>query len=76
MTTQTKTVKLRILKADEGKVLTNGEDFSSVGGEVYLGVNDSPDNWHEITEEEYNAIIAGQEKEASAGQNFGDEGEK
>lgn len=46
-------IELRCLKADEGKVLTNGEAYSSVGGEIYLGVNDSPDNWHEITEEEY-----------------------
>ena len=47
-------IELRCLKADEGKVLTNGEAYSSVGGEIYLGLNDSPDNWHEITEEEYN----------------------
>ena len=39
-------------------VLTNGEAYSSVGGEVYLGKNDSADNWYEITEEEYKAIIA------------------
>ncbi len=44
-----------ILKADEGKFLTNGETFAKV---VYLGKNDSADNWHEITEEEYNKIIA------------------
>jgi hypothetical protein len=47
-------IELRCLKADEGKVLTNGEAYSSVGGEIYLGVNDSIENWHEITEEEYN----------------------
>jgi hypothetical protein len=47
-------IELRCLKADEEKVLTNGEAYSSVGGEIYLGVNDSVDNWHEITEEEYN----------------------
>ncbi len=51
-----KTIELRELKADEGKVLTNGETYSSVGGLVYLGVNDSPNNWYEITEEEYNEI--------------------
>lgn len=51
-------IELRGLKADEGKVLTNGEAYSSVGGEIYLGVNDSVDNWHEITEEEYNTIMA------------------
>ena len=38
-----------ILKADEGFYLTNGETFAKV---VYLGKNDSADNWHEVTEEE------------------------
>ena len=54
-------IELRCLKADEGKVLTNGEAFSSVGGEIYLGKNDSVENWHEITEEEYNTILKEQE---------------
>ena len=39
-----------ILIADEGKVYTNG---SSYGVEVYLGTDDSPANWWEISEEEY-----------------------
>lgn len=51
-----KTIELRELKAEEDKVLTNGEIYSSVGGSVFLGVNDSVDNWHEITEEEYNEM--------------------
>jgi hypothetical protein len=38
-----------ILKAEDGYILTNGETFGKV---VYLGRNDSADNWHEITEEE------------------------
>ena len=38
-----------ILKADEGKTLTNGEAFGKV---VYLGKNDSASNWHEITDEQ------------------------
>ena len=50
-------ITLRCIKADEGKALTNGEVYSSVGGKVYLGVNDSVENWHEITEEEYNTIM-------------------
>ena len=57
---ETKTVELRILTASEGMVLTNGETYSK---EVYLGVNNSPDNWHEITEEEYNEIRKEQESE-------------
>lgn len=48
------------LTASEGMILTNGEAY---GKEVYLGSNDSADNWHEITEEEYNTIIAEKEKE-------------
>lgn len=48
------TIELKKITASKGMVLTNGETYST---EVYLGVNDSPDNWHEITEEEYNAIL-------------------
>ena len=55
MTTETIT---RIkLTASEGMILTNGEIY---GREIFLATNDSPDNWYEITEEEYNSI---QEKE-------------
>ena len=46
------TIELRKLIADAGKVLTNGEAFSDVGGDVYLGVNDKVDNWYEISFEE------------------------
>lgn len=38
-----------VLKADDGKLLTNGDTFGKV---VYLGKNDSVDNWHEIDETE------------------------
>ena len=37
------------LIASDGMTLTNGEAF---GKEVYLGVNDKPENWHEITDAE------------------------
>lgn len=43
------TEKVTVLKAEEGKTLTNGETFGKV---VYLGTNDSAGNWHEITDEE------------------------
>ena len=38
-----------VLKADEGMTLTNGEAF---GKTIYLGINDSVENWHEITDKE------------------------
>ena len=43
------TIELRKLTASEGMTLTNGEAF---GKEVYLGCNDKPENWREITDEE------------------------
>lgn len=45
-------IEIQIITASEGMVLTNGEAFSSIGGTVYLGKNDIPENWHEITAEE------------------------
>ena len=36
------TIELRKLIAADGMTLYNGESF---GKEVYLGKNDSPDNW-------------------------------
>ena len=44
-----KTIELIKLTAGEGMTLTNGETY---GKEVYLGCNDSPDNWREIPEED------------------------
>ena len=57
----TETIELKKLQADEGMVLTDGEAYSSVGGQVYLGVLDSADRWYEITEAEYNEIMAEKE---------------
>lgn len=42
-----KIIDLIKLTASEGMTLTNGEAF---GKEVYLGCNDSADNWYEITD--------------------------
>ena len=44
-------------------MLAEGETYSDVGGSVYLGVNDSPDNWNEITEAEYEAVVSAEESE-------------
>ena len=41
------TIELKKLTAAEGMTLTNGEAF---GKEIYLGKNDSANNWHEITD--------------------------
>lgn len=48
-----------VLKADDGKLLTNGDTFGKV---VYLGKNDSVDNWYEISDEKSEAL---QESKAS-----------
>ena len=47
------TIELVKLTANEGMTLTNGEAF---GKEIYLGCNDSPDNWYEITDEQAAAL--------------------
>lgn len=54
-------IELRKLTAAEGMVLTNGEAY---GKEIYLGKNDNPDNWHEITDAEYEKILVEQEAES------------
>lgn len=49
----TENITLTKLIASECMTLTNGEVF---GIEVYLGRNDSPENWYEITDEEAEKI--------------------
>ena len=53
------TITLRKLTASDGHVLTNGEVY---GKEIYLGLNDKAENWHEITDAEYAVIVAEEEK--------------
>ena len=48
-------IELKKLIASEGTILTNG---SAYGTEIYLGKNDSAENWHEILLEEYEKIQA------------------
>jgi hypothetical protein len=51
-----------VITADEGKILTNGTIYGKV---IYLSEGESADNYHEITEEEYNAMLAEKESEVS-----------
>lgn len=55
-TTEIKTIRL---EADEGKMLTDGNTYGSV---IYLAVDRSPDEFREISQEEYEKIMAEQEK--------------
>ena len=50
------TITVRRLDPAEGYVLTNGRDYFPDG--FYLGKYDSADNWYEITDAEYAAIVA------------------
>ncbi len=51
------------LVATEGMVYTNGTDYARV---AYLCSTDSPDNWWEITEAEYEARMAEETEEDTA----------
>ena len=46
---KTKPIEIITIEPENGMVLTNGETYSY---KVYLGINDSPDNWWEVSEEE------------------------
>ncbi len=43
-----------VLQAENGMVLTDGESY---GRTIMLEENRKPDEFHEITEDEYNSII-------------------
>lgn len=48
------TVTRTVLRASEGHKLTNGIAYCA---SVVLSVGDNPEDWHEITVEEYNEIM-------------------
>lgn len=52
-------MELRNLIAKEGMRFTNGTTFGKV---ITLGINDSPLNWYEITEEEYLELTKSEEE--------------
>ena len=51
----------KVIYADEGKVLTNGQIY---GTRIYLAEGMSADGFYEISAEEYAAIMAEKEKES------------
>ena len=53
-------MKIRlVIYADEGKVLTNGETY---GRTIYLANGENADNYHEISEAEYQEMLKSQEE--------------
>ena len=54
------TIEIIKITPSEGMVLTNGETYSL--DFVHVGRNDSVDNWHEITIEEYEKIMKNREE--------------
>ena len=56
-------IELRKLTPAEGMTLTNGTVFSK---EVYLGKNDSPENWGEIPDSEAEVLMKELEAKAMA----------
>ena len=61
---KTDTIEIKKLTPSEGMYLANGETIAD--GAVYLGKNDSADNWREITAEEKEKIEAEQKAKAKA----------
>ena len=59
VTVKINTITQTILTAEEGHYLTNGETY---GKTVVLPSAENAENWHEITEETYNAIVKKQEE--------------
>jgi hypothetical protein len=53
------------LIADGGKILTDGVHYGRV---VYLAPEKSAEDWHEIPEEEYEAIMASKYAETQGGE--------
>ena len=53
-----------VLYADDGTVLTNGIDYGTV---IWLAGGVSPDTYHAIPTEEYEAILAAQKADGHNG---------
>ncbi|NDW10063.1 hypothetical protein [Dysgonomonas sp. 520] len=59
---KTQTVKIKKIVADDGFVFSNPDKTEIYSSEMYLGKNDSADNYIEITIEEAEEILAELEK--------------
>ena len=53
------TITTTVLSASEGYILTDGEVYGRI---IYLAKDRTPDEFHEITEEEYQEILKEQEE--------------
>lgn len=53
-----------VLYAEEGKVLTNGKEYGTV---IYLAEGVRAYTYHEITQEEYEQLLAQEEEKSLAG---------
>ena len=54
------TITITKITPSEGMVLTDGKTYAPNG--VHVSKNDSVDNWHEITIEEYEKIMKEREE--------------
>lgn len=65
---KSETIEIIKLEPEEGKTLTNGTLYSK---EVYLGINDSIENWSEIDDElvpEKEVVVESEENEFIEGE--------
>lgn len=58
---QTETITMTKIIASDGKVLTDGEVYGKI---IFLATTDKAENYHEITDAEYEEIIKKQEEES------------